>query len=265
MSGAVVEPWLFCYDVGEVIVKKRIVKSLYGLVEGELAAGEKSSSSLYPYILAGLESFSYLSGFSLMKKLEDYSKDFCFDGATRRALQAFREGVHPEACGSYWNNGSQGLYRVWPLAVYCIKKFDLRRDRNRALELTRRMLAISHRDEVSLALSRIYSQLLWQGFRGEELDIEGARAILDKLSSEPRLRRVNLAGLELFSRVLDILEEAPSYEKGLKLALSDRENRALRAGLVGSLLVFIYDREDFVIDSKIKKEITSGLLRAWWV
>lgn len=248
-------------------MKERILRSLLAMVQGELSGGLAPADSHYPYLLAGLESFSYLSGYSLLKNLDSYSGVYRLDAPTRRALVSFREGVYPEACGNYWASGKEGLYRAWPLAVYAIKNFDLRRNEKGALAFVSRMVSITHRDEGSLALGNLYSQLLWQLlYKNQELDIKKARLDLERaLHREPAILRVNRELVEFYWGILEVLEGAGSYDDAIERALEIERDGPLRAGLVGSLAGPIFKKEDFKFDEKFEKEIRARFLRAWLV
>lgn len=239
-------------------MKNRLVDSLLGYIYGESLDRDVrgASSSL---ILAGLDSFSYLSSYSLMKNLVkaqegDYGPIWQEDPVLDQALASFKRGVHPDDTGKKARDKRSPLIfaRTWPLAIYSIKAFNLKREKKEAEDFVMRKLSSSHRDPTSLYLAGLYSQLIWGLLRGED------RSLIDKIYKKSRDFQESYTD-RVFNQALEILMR----EESLRAAYRASQDSLVRA-LVGSLGVFIYeDRpQDFYQINEIK-EIRSLALSAW--
>lgn len=246
-------------------MKKRMLESLYGFLYADSLAtgywGERSS-----LLLAGLNSFSYLSAYSLMKNLDRawrqgiYSvqgQAYDFDPVLVGALERFERGVHPLACGSRGriHNSPSALMRAWPLSIYAIRVFNLKRDQEEAEAFVRKFVSTSHNHETSLWLASLYSRLLWNLLK--EGDKESLLPILVELD---QLGEDGEGLVELMRACLKALVKANSFEEALELTGNNKDIQVL----VGSLasLVFEDRPEDFYHIYRIK-EIRSLALGAW--
>lgn len=246
-------------------MKKKMLESLYGFVYADSLAtgcwGERSS-----LLLAGLDSFSYLSAYSLMKNLDrawrhgaytckDQPCDF--DPVLVKALEGFERGVHPMECGMRGriHNSPSALMRAWPLSIYALKVFNLKRDQEEAEVFVRRYLSTSHAHETSLWLASLYSRLLW-----DLLEKPKTKPLLEALKELEGFEGAGEDLVELMKDSLKALIRAESFEEALKLAGSNRDVQVI----VGSLASLIFqDRpEDFYHIYKLK-EIRGLALGAW--
>lgn len=281
-------------------MKRKVLRSLFCLVQGDslglsyqgkawgepiLQEGLWSDDS--SMVLASLDAFSYLNGFSMMKNFEAWMDEGAYTPrgytlgmgkTTKEAILRFKRGVHPFACGAKeeGSNGNSALVRTWPLAVYAMKKFDLRKDKEKALSFIETMVGCTHAHPRSLLISRIYSELLWDLFK------EGTREQLKK--SLDRLHRaygehpqwVYLEGalgghyqnsdyiVDTYASMVDILLDAHSFEEAIKLALSMGGDTSSRAALVGSLAGLIYkDQPLGWMNIEKIEEIETRALTAW--
>jgi ADP-ribosylglycohydrolase len=281
-------------------MKRKVLRSLMCLVQGDSLGlsyqnkpldGAMVQEGLWSddtsMVLASLDAFSYLNGFSMMKNFISWMDEGTYTPrgyslgmgkTTKEALERFKRGVHPFACGGKeeWSNGNSALVRTWPLAIYAMKKFDLRKEREKALAFIEKMVACTHGHPRSLLVSRIYSELLWDLFK--EGTPQQLRKSLDRLhrvySEHPQWIYMEnaLAGnyqngdyiVDTYASMVDILLCADSFERAVELAIRMGGDSSTRAALVGSLAGLIYtDQPQGWMEIEKIEEIERLALTAW--
>ncbi|HZK10457.1 MAG TPA: ADP-ribosylglycohydrolase family protein [Clostridia bacterium] len=281
-------------------MKRKVLRSLFCLIQGDSLGFTKEKnqkddlliqeglwSDNTAMVIASLDAFSYFNGFSMMKNFVDIAEEGIYTArgyslgmseTTKEALRRFQRGVHPFACGGKKDsdNDNDALVRTWPLALYAMKKFDIGKEKEKALDFIDKMVACTHAHPRSLLLSRLYSELLWDLLKEGTSDQlrKSAHRIKRGYAEHPEWIYMEKAlsgsykngseGIDTFASMLDVLLCAGSFERAIRLALKMGGDTSSRAALVGSLAGLIYpDQPEDWMNIEKKEEIKSQLLGAW--
>lgn len=265
----------------EAAMKEKVLRSIFCYVQGDALAQEniayqkqestpKVWSGKTALLLASLDAYEILDGFSLMKNFTLFLEEGKYTAeniATEveesfyEALQRFKRGVHPEDCGSKEekDRSSGGLLRSLPLAIYGMKAFDLRKEKSRALAFVGKMVGCTHAHPESIHVANFYTEILWDLFY-DRVDLHFWNR-MEEIKKE--LASFTGEDARLLLHALELFEKSTSYKESLELALERCDAKSLTP-LVASMsgLYFSDQPEDWMNITK-KEEIRSQILEAW--